>query len=153
VSAAGVYSVAQIIELATGIPPTAAQVTGWEAYENSGGSVQSMVDAFVASTMFANKYNVGAPVNPDATAGFTLTSAIMQSALGVAPTEPQVNAWLGTGLSTADLFQAFALGDQYGTTLSSQMFISQSLDGTYQIIPHDPGPTQIMGISDFSLLS
>ncbi len=79
------YPIAQIIELATGKPPTAAQLDGWTAYENTGGSLQSIVEAFVASTMFANKYNNGTSINPDAPISATVAQEIIENALGAMP--------------------------------------------------------------------
>jgi hypothetical protein len=152
VSAANVNSIAQIIELATGIPPSAAQLDGWTAYENSGGSFQSIVEAFVASSMFADKYNNGVPVDPESPITSPVANEIIQAAIGGTPTSTQLDSWVETGLSTAEVFQDFALGDQFAVTLSSQFFIAQNTDGSYQIIPHDPGSMQIVGISDLAPL-
>jgi hypothetical protein len=149
VAAANVYAIAQIIELATGSPANAAQITGWTAYENSGGSLQSIVDAFVASTMFAQKYNGGIPVDPESPISATIAHDIIQNALEVAPGSQQLSSWLDTGLNTAEVFQDFALGDQFSSTLSSQVSIIQSTDGTFHILPIEFGQVQIMGISDF----
>jgi hypothetical protein len=44
------------------------------------------------------------------------------------------------------------LGDQFTATLSSQFFIASNVDGSYHIIPHDPGSMQLIGISDFPQL-
>ena len=71
-----VYPVVQIIDLATGGLPTAAQLSGWVPYVESAGLLQSqsqanplldqMAEAFVASTHFGNTYNDGTAVDPDA---------------------------------------------------------------------------------------
>jgi hypothetical protein len=68
----------QIIELATGGPPTASQLAGWEAYQQAGGSLSSVVTAFVASTAFANMYNDGASISPDAPITAPIAEAIIQ---------------------------------------------------------------------------
>lgn len=103
----------EIIVLATGLVPTARQLIGWEAYEQSGGSVDSIAAAFVASTMFADKYNNGTPVDPNAPITSGIASGIISNALGTAPTVNQVNAWVNTALPVVDVFKAFAFGDLF----------------------------------------
>ena len=105
-------SISQIIELATGSAPSAAQLTTWMAYENAGGSLSSIASAFVASTMFANLYNGGLPVDPDSPITTAIASTIIDHALG-AHTTSQASNWVGTGLPVSQVFQAFALGDQF----------------------------------------
>jgi hypothetical protein len=133
------YEIAQVIELATGHLPAAAQLNGWAAYENQGGSVESMSEAFVASTMFGNRYNSGVLVNPDAPITFDLAQQIIENALGIAPTSAHVQTWVDTGFSVAQVFQDFALGDQFTSTVGSQVLIGQGMDGNYFIVPFDPG--------------
>ena len=142
------YEIAQIIELATGRLPTATQLDGWGAYEKMGGSLQSISDAFVASTMFANKYNGGVAVDPSAPITFNIAQEIIENALGVAPTAGHVDAWVNSGLPVGEVFQAFALGDQLTATVKSQMFIYED-NGSYFIVPFDPvsaAGVEIMGI-------
>ena len=103
----------ELIVLATGQVPTAAQLIGWENYQTEGGSVDSIAGAFVASTMFANKYNDGMPVEPNAQITYSIAQEIIGNALGTTPTQGQVDSWLNTGLPTVDVFKAFALGDQF----------------------------------------
>jgi hypothetical protein len=103
----------EIIVLATGLIPTARQLIGWEAYEQSGGSVDSIAAAFVASTMFADKYNNGTAVDPNAPITSGIANGIISNALGTAPTANQVDAWVNTALPVVDVFKAFALGDQF----------------------------------------
>ena len=88
----------EIIVLATGLVPTARQLIGWEAYQQSGGSVDSIAATFVASTMFADKYNNGSPVDPNSPITSSIASGIIGNALGTAPATNQVNAWVNTGL-------------------------------------------------------
>jgi hypothetical protein len=145
-----VYEIAQIIELATGRLPSAAQLDGWGAYENTGGSLQSISDAFVASTMFADKYNNGTPVDPNAPVTFNIAQEIIENALGVVPTTAHVDAWVDSGLAVGQVFQAFALGDQFAGLVESQMFIYE-ISNDYFIVPRDPLPaetTNIIGITD-----
>ncbi len=151
------YPIAQIIELATGKPPTAAQLDGWTAYENTGGSLQSIVEAFVASTMFANKYNNGTSINPDAPISATVAQEIIENALGAMPATAHVSSWVATGLSVAQVFQDFALGDQYTAAVASQFFIYEGSGGGYFIVPLDPvaavtlaAPMQIIGVGEIT---
>ena len=111
--------ISQIIELATGGPPTGAQLAGWEAYQQSGGSLAQIASAFIASTAFANAYNGGTPVNPNSPITTPITSALIDHAQG-SHTSTQVNAWVGTGLPVVQVFQAFALGDQFATTSAAE---------------------------------
>jgi hypothetical protein len=145
-----IYQIAQIIELATGRPPNAAQLNGWGAYESTGGSLQSISNAFVASTMFANKYNGGVTVDPNAPITFHIAQEIIENALGVVPTAAHVDAWVDSGLPAGQVFQAFATGDQFTATVESQMFIYEQ-NGSYFIAPFDPASdtgVQIIGTAD-----
>jgi hypothetical protein len=113
--------ISQIIELATGTStsPTISQLSGWEAYEASGGSLASIAAAFVGSTAFANTFNGGTPVDPNSPITSTVANGIIEHALGAA-TATQVNAWASTGLSLSQVFQSFALGDQFAATEATQ---------------------------------
>lgn len=104
--------VSQIIELATGGSPSAAQLAGWQAYEQSGGSLASIAHAFSASAAFANVYNGGVAVNPDASITSSLAEGLIGRAVG-SHTSAQVQAWVATGSSVADVFQSFALNDHF----------------------------------------
>ena len=103
----------EIIVLATGQVPTGAQLAGWDAYEQNGGSIDSIAASFVASTMFANKYNGGVLVDPNSTITSPLAAEIINNALGTTPTVNQVNSWVNTSLPVLDVFKTFALGDQF----------------------------------------
>jgi hypothetical protein len=143
------YEIAQIIELATGKLPTAAQLDGWGAYESAGGALQTISNDFVASTMFANKYNDGVAVDPNAPITSSIAQEIIENALGDMPTAAHVNSWVDSGTPVGQVFQDFALGDQFAATVQSQMFIYQN-NGSYFIVPFDPIPTTdvpIVGIT------
>jgi hypothetical protein len=133
-----VYPIVQIIELATGNMPTAAQLSGWVPFVESAGLLQGqsqtdplldqMAEAFVASTMFGNTYNGGTAVDPNAPITASIVAALIQAATGVAATQSQIDAWVGTGLSIDQVFVGFALGDQY--TAASQNMVQDYLTAT-----------------------
>ncbi len=105
----------EIIVLATQQVPTGHQVVGWDTYERGGGSIDSIAAAFVASTMFANTYNGGIPVDPNSTITSTIAGEIIHNATYRTPTADQLSGWVDTSLSVVDVFKAFALGDQFST--------------------------------------
>ena len=120
-----VYPVVQIIDLATGNLPTAAQLAGWVAATELGVSCDQMATMFVASTAFAETYNNGSPVDPNAPITASILEAIIHNATGVAATPAQVSAWVNSGQTVDQVFVDFALGDQY--TTASQSTIEQYL--------------------------
>jgi hypothetical protein len=111
--------ISQIIELATGNVPSSTQLANWQAYENAGGSLSSIASAFVASTMFANLYNGGVPVDPASPITTDIASMIIDHALG-SHTTSQVSNWGGTGLPVSQVFQAFATGDQFTAATAAE---------------------------------
>jgi hypothetical protein len=124
-----VYPIVQIIELATGILPTTAQLSGWVPFVESAGLLHGssqtnslldqMAESFVASTAFGITYNAGTAVDPNAPITAAIVSAIIQAATGIAATQAQIDAWLGTGQTIDQVFVDFALGDQYSAHLQS----------------------------------
>ena len=104
--------ISQIIELATGNAPTAAQLTAWENDYYADGSIASITSAFVASTAFADAYNNGNPVDPNSPITAALAQGIITHALGSA-SAAQVDAWAASGQTVSQVFQSFALGDQF----------------------------------------
>ena len=120
-----IYPVVQIIDLATGSLPAAAQLTGWVLATESGTSFDQMATTFGASTTFGNIYNNGTAVDPDAPITAGILEAIIQHATGVAATQEQVNAWMSSGLTIDQVFVDFALGEQY--TTASQSAVQQDL--------------------------
>jgi hypothetical protein len=151
-----VYPIVQIIELATGSLPTAAQLSGWVPFVETNGLLQGpsqtnplldqMAEAFVASTQFGNTYNGGAAVDPNATITASIVSAIIQAATGLAATQPQINAWLSTGETIDQVFVDFALGDQYTAYL--QTTVQQYLTGAAASSGLAPGSLNATTVND-----
>ena len=135
-----VYPVIQIIQLAVGHVPTAASLRSWVPYVESGGDTPAatyalevqMATAFVGSTNFANTYNGGVTVNPNAPVTTTIMQAIIEAALGTVPTAAHVASWVATGLSTAQVFVDFALGAQFTARANGpiQTFLTAAANGT-----------------------
>ena len=111
--------ISQLIELATGDVPTTAQLAAWGNYYESGGSMESIAAAFVASTAFAEAYNNGSPVDPNSPINSVLADEIITHALGSASTA-QVDAWAASGLTVSQVFLSFALGDQFTAATASE---------------------------------
>ena len=106
-----------IIGLATTYTPSPPQLAAWASYVNAGGSIQSVADAFVSSSMFANLYNHGTVVDPHGALPSNVAWSLIQNALNTVPTTAQVNGWLGSGLPADHIFMAFATGDQFASTV------------------------------------
>jgi len=136
-----VYPVVQIIELATGNLPTAAQLSGWVSYVESAGLLQGqlqtdplldqMAEAFVGSTQFGNVFNGGTAVDPNTPITASILSAIIQAATGRA-TQEKVNSWLATGLTIDQVFVDFALCDHYAAHLqgtAQNLLIAMAING------------------------
>jgi hypothetical protein len=133
-----VYPIVQIIKLALGDDPTAHQLAGWVPFVESAGLLQAqsqanplldqMATAFVASDNFGKVYNNGVDVDPNSPVTAQEVQVIIQAATGVPATQPQINAWLSTGLTIDQVFVDFALGDQY--TAFSQTANQQYLTAT-----------------------
>ena len=135
-----VYPVIQIIQLAVGHVPTAASLRSWVPYVESGGDTPAatyalevqMATAFVGSTNFANTYNGEVTVNPNSPVTTAIMQAIIEAALGTVPTAAHVASWIATGLSTAQVFVDFALGDQFTARANGpiQTFLTAAANGT-----------------------
>jgi hypothetical protein len=126
-----VNSVIQVIELATGVLPTAHQMDSWVSYEEAGGSLVSMASAFAESTMFQQAFGT-LDSNSLVTAAFMET--LIADALGTPSTSPQVERWVNTELSVAQVFTLFALGDQFtGHTLSTnEQYLTAAADAAVE---------------------
>jgi hypothetical protein len=134
--------ISQIIQLATGVPATNAQISGWTAAVNSGLSLLDVAKSFVASDAFAANFHVdntstplaqlvaNIPSNnplsgllksefapfPDTSPSVTLTQEIIQHTLGQS-TDAQVAAWVNSGLSVAEVLLSFASNDVWASTV------------------------------------
>src|SRR5580692_4406349 len=109
------YPIIRLIEFVTGDAPNAIQLANWANYLETGGSLASVVSSFAASTTFQNVFNNGQPINVNAQPTFAIMYNIIQHALSTnaaqnnyIPTTTQVDAWLATGLSTAQILADFA---------------------------------------------
>ena len=126
------YPIIRIIEFVSGVAPDPLQLATWANYLETGGSLTSVVAAFAGGTVFQNVFNGGHPVNVNAPPTFAIMYNIIQHALSTnaaqnnyLPTIPQVDGWLATGLSTAQILAQFANGDQY--TALTQPYIQNYL--------------------------
>ena len=123
-----------VIEVATLVSyPTQAQLSGWTNYTQSGGSVESMAAAFVQSTVFGNLYNKGTEVDPNSAVTDQILNGIIQHATGALPSLAQEAGWLNSGASVLQVFEAFALGDQFG--VAAQPDQGHPLPGGYDPFP------------------
>src|ERR1700722_13487497 len=71
--------IGQILQLATGVPATNAQISGWTAAVNSGLSLLDVTKSFVASDAFAANFHVD---------NTTPTSLLTQLVAGVPSSNP-----------------------------------------------------------------
>ena len=88
-------------------------MAGWVSYEETGGSLVTIATAFAQSTMFQQNICNGVAVNPSSAVTSTIMQSTIADALGTPATPTQVQAWVSTELSVAQVFVYFALGDQY----------------------------------------
>jgi hypothetical protein len=123
-------SVIQIIKLGTDLLPTAAQMSGWVSYENTGGPLDTIAAAFASSTMFQEIIGNGAPVDPNSVVTPAIMQTIIANALATSATPNQVQAWVNTELSVSQVFVDFALGDQYtaSSSTSNQQYLLATAD-------------------------
>jgi hypothetical protein len=127
-------AIIQIIKLGTGLLPTAAQMSGWAGYELSGGPLVTIATAFADSTMFQDIIGGGAAVDPNSAVTPAIMETIIANALGLPATDHQVDAWVATGLSVAQVFVLFALGDQYSaaSATSDQQYLTEAADSAVE---------------------
>lgn len=131
-----VLSVVQIIALTQGQLPAAEQIAGWTQFVENGGSLLQQAAAFVASDMFGKYFNNGVDVDPNSPITATEMQDIYLHAFGsVNPTS--VNAWVNSGLPVAQVFELFALGDQYTAAQNSNIegALTAAADSVIGIIP------------------
>jgi hypothetical protein len=129
-----VNSVIQVIKLATGQMPTGAQMAGWVTYEQGGGPLDTIATAFADSTMFEQTYGGGLSVDPNSLVTAPIMQAIIANALGAAATTPQIAAWVDTGLSVAQVFVEFALGDQFSahSLTANEQYLTAAIDNAVE---------------------
>jgi hypothetical protein len=106
--------ISQIIFLATGFQATDDQINSWTAAVDNGISIDDVANDFVASTAFANYYNGGVPVDPNSVPTVTLTQEIIDHSL-FSYTASQVTAWVNSGETIGQVFEAFAMNDNWAT--------------------------------------
>jgi hypothetical protein len=99
-------------ELATGAVPTLQQEAGWTDYLDNGGTLQSMVDAFVKSDAFAQHFGVWPDItNPEAPAGAVVADQVVFIATGQHATAEQTSVWAGESVDV--LIADFVQNDTY----------------------------------------
>jgi hypothetical protein len=112
-----VYPVLQMFELAFGHFPTASTLGSMVSSELT---VTQLSEAVVASQTFANVFNGGTLLNPNAPVTADIVETLYTEALGHAPTPSTLAQWLNSGLSIAQAFDAMVTSQSYlYTTLPS----------------------------------
>jgi hypothetical protein len=113
------YLIVQMFELATGHDPTAATLS---SIASSALTPEELASAFVASQSFANVYNGGAPMNPNAPASEDFVDALFLNGLGHAPTAATEAGF--AGLTNAQVFLDFAMSPTMTAAHASQVTAS-----------------------------
>ena len=112
-----VYPILQMFELAFGHFPTASTLASMVSSELT---VTQLSEAVVASQIFANVFNGGTLLNPNAPVTADIVETLYTEALGHAPTPSTLAQWLNSGLSIAQAFDAMVTSQSYlYTTLPS----------------------------------
>ena len=141
-----VYPVLQMFELAFGHLPTAATLASMVQSELS---VTQLSAAVVASQTFANTYNGGLTMDPDAAVTASVVETLYTQALGHAPTQATLNSWLNSGLSTAEAFQEMVTSQSYFQTTQAgiQQYLTTAADGAVTADANDVsvGAANIIG--------
>ena len=124
-----VYPVIQIIELATGLAPTAGQVDGWvnavRAYVAQGETINqallNVAQAWVNNSNFQAQFG---------TTSTSVIEGIYGKAFGIVPTTAQVAAW--SVVTPAEILLAFAVSTPYSDKLqaSIQQYLTAAANGT-----------------------
>jgi hypothetical protein len=123
-----VYPILQMFELAFGHLPTAATLA---SMVSSDLTVTQLSEAVVASQTFANVYNGGTLLNPDAPVTAGIVEALYTQALGHTPTQSTLDQWLDSGLSIEQAFDAMVTSQSYlDTTLPSiEQYLTTAVSG------------------------
>jgi len=106
-----VIPVIQIIQLATGLAPTEAQLTAWSAAAASEGLL-AVAQAWVTNSNFQAQYG---------STSVSIINGIYAKAFGVVPTSQQVTAWSAD--TPAQILLAFATSAIYTNTLASHVTV------------------------------
>ena len=124
-----VYPVIQIIELATGLAPTAGQVDGWvnavRAYVAQGETINqallNVAQAWVNNSNFQAQFG---------TTSTSVIEGIYGKAFGIVPTTAQVAAW--SVATPAEILLAFCVSTPYSDKLqaSIQQYLTAAANGT-----------------------
>jgi hypothetical protein len=105
-----VYPILEIILRFAHPAAAAAQLpTLVPAVESGSTSLDQVALPVVASTEFAQVYNGGTVVDPNAPITAPIVSAIIRDTTGLAATPDQISAWVNTGLSIDQVFVDFVL--------------------------------------------
>jgi hypothetical protein len=118
----------QMFDLAFGRFPNASTLS---SMVSSDLTVAQLSEAVVASQTFANTYNGGTLLNPDAAVTAGIVEALYTQALGHAPTQSTLAQWLNSGLSIDQAFEAMVTSQSYlETTLPSlEQYLTTAASG------------------------
>ena len=136
-----VYPILQMFDLAFGYFPTA---TTLASMVQSDLTVSQLSEAVVASQVFANTYNGGTLLNPDAPVTAAIVETLYTEALGHAPTQWTLSQWLNSDLSIAQAFQEMVTSQTYleSTLPNIEQYLSTAANGFI-----GSGSTQSSGVA------
>jgi hypothetical protein len=123
-----VYPVLQMLELAFGHFPSAATLGSMAGSELT---VAQLSEAVVASQTFANTFNNGTLLNPDAPVTAAIVEALCTEAVGHTPTQSTLAQWLNSGLSIEQSFDAMVTSQSYlnATLPSIEQYLTAAAGG------------------------
>ena len=108
-----VYPILQMFHFAFGHFPSAATLA---SMVDTGLTVPELAAAIVASQTFANTYNGGALIDPNAPVTASIVETLYSEALGHAPTTATLDGWLTSGLTIAKAFEEMVMSQSYFET-------------------------------------
>jgi hypothetical protein len=111
-----IYPILETCELAFGYLPQASTLA---SMAQSALTVSQLSYAIVGSQTFANMYNGGTLINPNAPVTASIVDALCTHALGHAPTQTTLSSWLNAGLTVAESFQDMVTSQSYFQTMQS----------------------------------
>ena len=117
-----VFPILQMFDLAFGHFPTATTLASMVEADLT---VSQLSEAVVASQVFANTYNDGILLDPDAPVTAGIVETLYTEALGHAPTQSTLSQWLNSDLSIAQAFQEM---------VTSQTYLETALPGMQQYL-------------------